>query len=182
LTGTGFALLLLTASGCPGTLDPSEFPNPTAGAAGTGSSTPGTAGTGSGTGVAGTGGGGTFPGCADAIKILTAGAPYHTCNIAGACHDMNGAAAGLDMASPGWETKLVGKVPPTSATGVCYKDATYKTKAYIVAKTNPAQGLFLDKLKMAVCAGGARMPNTGDYLTAAEMTCIQQWADKLANQ
>ena len=94
------------------------------GAVGCGSSSnpdnTGTAGSG-GTGAGGTSGGGTSGGgttgtactLADVNRIfLTTQTPQNTgCTVAQACHDSNGSAAGLDLQSAGWQTKLVGKSP-----------------------------------------------------------------------
>src|SRR5450432_1335234 len=76
---------------------------PGSGSAGAGSA--GSAGP-AGTGITSQGGGGV--GC-DITPIIT-GNP-HNCTIAGACHDAQGSAAGLDLASPGLETRLLGGMP-----------------------------------------------------------------------
>src|SRR5262245_35338879 len=46
-------------------------------------------------------------GCDGAYTIFQT----HMCALAGACHDSNGSAANLDLASLGWEARLVGGSP-----------------------------------------------------------------------
>lgn len=184
LTGTGLALFVLGSvglSGCPGTLDESEFPPASAGTAGTsgGAGTTGAAGTGAAgttgtagtTGAAGTGSGAV--GCAEAPAIFEA----KGCATAGACHDKDGAGAGFKMAPTGWEKNLVGMKP--KAGGVLASMCLASTVPYLTAKSNPATGLFIDKLKNARPACGDQMPSIGEKLTATEMTCIQNWANKV---
>jgi hypothetical protein len=194
LGALGATLVAISLTGCPGTLDPSKFPLPmmgaagTTGAAGTGAAGTGAAGTGAagtgaaGTGAAGTGAAGTgaLPGCATAQALFDS----HMCTLAGACHDATGAAANFKMAPAGWETHLVGVNPAGGGAtpSICAKDAAFMMMPYIVAKSNPATGLLISKLKGAVCApAGARMPNLGTVFTATELQCIQDWATKLAN-
>jgi hypothetical protein len=95
------------------------------------------------------------------------------CATAG-CHDATGSAAGLDMKSAGLETRLLGKMPPGGGTtfpSVC----SGMNKIYLVAGSNPASGLFIDKLTSSPGCG-AQMPYTGAKLSTAETNCIKSWA------
>jgi hypothetical protein len=172
----GTALLTVVAAGCPGTLDPTLFPPPMSGTAGTvGMGAAGTTGA-AGTGAAGTG---AITPC-DAMPIFV----KYSCTLVGSCHDAMGSAAKLDMATAGWEKTLVGKVPPgggaMATPSLCATGAT-ATVPYIKAGSNPATGLFVDKLTKTPPPCGAVMPNIGGPLTAMEKTCVIQWATVLAN-
>jgi hypothetical protein len=177
LGALGSALFAICLTGCPGTLDPTLFPPPMTGAAGTTAA----AGTTGGAGTTGMGGtGGALPGCANAQALFDS----HMCSLAGACHDATGAAANFKMAPAGWETHLVGVAPVGggNTASICFADPAFKTMPYIAAGTKPATGILMAKLRGAVCAPmGARMPNLGTVFTAMEIQCIQDWADKLAN-
>ncbi|HET6279543.1 MAG TPA: DUF1585 domain-containing protein [Polyangia bacterium] len=108
-------------------------------------------------------------GCAMAPTILVA------CT---GCHNAQAAPAfgGLDMATPGWEKKLVGAPPAAGAPGTnaCNKSLNY------LNRTQPATGLFLDKLK-ATPPCGAQMPlaTVAAPLSATEMACVQKWANNV---
>lgn len=94
------------------------------------------------------------------------------------CHDAQAAPAfgGLDMATPGWERKLVGAPPPAGAPGTnaCNKSLNY------LNRTQPATGLFLDKLKASPPCG-AQMPlaAVAPPLSASELACVQKWANNV---
>jgi hypothetical protein len=161
-------LLLVMCQGCAGELDRSyDWPT---GSGGAGSG--GIGGGGSGGGGVGDGGMSAARGCAEAPGIFT----KHSCT---ACHDASGAFANFDMASPGWETRLVGVRPKgggKASPSVCASPA----RDYLVAGSVPATGLFLDKLKPTTTTScGLQMPSTLDYLSADELTCVQRWADAL---
>src|SRR3954464_12025315 len=53
------------------------------------------------------GGGGSGGGACDPTPIFT----MKSCSGMTICHDANGSAANFNMASPGWETHLVGVIP-----------------------------------------------------------------------
>ena len=158
--GTGIALLVFAMTGCPGTLDPKEFPAPVTGTAGT-------------TGVAGTGVGGTTgtggAGCATIQKVWD----DHFCSIGG-CHDA-ASPTNFKMAPAGWEANLVGKTPMGGGTSMCGGN----TMAYIIKGPAPVGGLLLNKLKNKTPACGAQMPNLPPVLNATELDCVQKWADQL---
>jgi hypothetical protein len=118
---------------------------------------------------------------ADVNKILITTTSNLTtgCTVIGSCHDNAGSAAGLDLTSVGWQTKLVGKSPST-AVGA----ATTKTMCagpgdnyvYLKAGSNPAEGLFIDKIKPGATAPcGVHMPNFGVELSATQFACIQSY-------
>jgi hypothetical protein len=101
----------------------------------------------------------------------------HSCT--GLCHASAitpVAGGGFDMVTPGWEKKLVGSGPPSAApeTNACLGEGLN-----YLNKTQPATGLFLDKLKPTVPCGQA-MPIIGGVLSPGELACVQRWADGLA--
>jgi hypothetical protein len=159
-------------AGCPGTLDPSQFP--LSGAAGM----PG--------GMAGTtGAAGSLPGC-DVSNLVTT---KYACSVDSVCHGAKDPAANLDMVTAGWEASLVGTVPKGGgvlAKSICFDDPAFKTMPYIVKGSYPATGLLMTKLKMATCVNpagtkGALMPSGAVApMPKADMDCFQAFADKLA--
>jgi hypothetical protein len=160
-----------TAGGSPG--------SGSAGAGGSGSAGPAAPGSGSagGTGTAGAGQTGAAGGC-DITPIITATA--HNCTLAGACHDAHGSGAGLDLASAGLEARLLGGTPRafTNSPGgesMCANQG----RMYLVPGSQPAVGLFLDKIGPADAPCGAHMPSLGSRLNATELACIQRWANKV---
>lgn len=156
----GVLVTSLGAMGCPGTLDPSLL--------GSGPGTGGSSGTG------GTGG----PDCTGAMDgaTLVAG----SCASLG-CHDTADApisAAGLDLtvnATIG--ARLVGVVSPgNTAAGSACGGSTYLQKG-----SNPAAGLFIDKIKgTQSCGLGMPFPGGSSFLLPpAQQACIEQWAEGL---
>jgi hypothetical protein len=181
LSALGITLLSAFVTGCPGTLDPSFTQGGTAGA----------------TGTAGTGAAGMPAAACDltAVSALT-GMDKYSCTQGG-CHDNTGSAANLDMTSPGWETHLVGQVPKGGGAlskSDCANDAAFKTMPYIVAKSNPVDGLLIRKLSAAtnaiVCSdpantqqpkGTSMPPFPFPPVTPQDLDCFKSWATKLAN-
>jgi hypothetical protein len=138
-----------------------------------------------GTGAGGSGGGGGSGAPCDATPIFVK--MTHTCTLAGACHDAAGSAANFSMATTGWQNSLVGKAPPGgSPTHDATLDSKCSTmsvppvtgKVYLTVGSNPATGLFLEKL-MGIPSCGAKMPNLGSPLDATELACVQSWANGL---
>jgi len=164
--------LLASVTGCPGTLEnPEKFPPPVSGVAGTmGGAGSGAAGT---TGAAGSG----VTGDCDAMPIFV----NRSCSIDGACHGAM-PAAGFDMKTAGWETMLVGKMPPGGGSGATASKCMAAGMPYLVKGSNPATGLFIDKLTKAIPTCGAAMPNIGDPLNATEKDCLIKWATKLTTK
>jgi hypothetical protein len=148
--------------GCPGSLDPSIM----RGAGGT-------------SGGGGTGGTVTC----DVTSIFTQPVGYG-CATTG-CHDTADAplaAAGLDLtlnATIG--SRLVGVASPgdTNASGA----QACAGKIYLDPMSNPATGLLIDKITLpdnsaGLC--GLAMPYPGtSRLSAAQQTCVEQWAEGL---
>ena len=153
--GLSAVLLALGAAGCPGTVDPSLWPT-AAGSAGAGSP----------------GAGGAGVQACDPAPIFAA----KLC-AAGGCHDANGTAANFDMASDGWQTRLVAVNPKGAglSPSMCAANGPY-----LVAGMQPATGLFLDKVKPNTTpACGVLMPQVGTKLDVADFECVQSWANAL---
>ncbi|HEX4404774.1 MAG TPA: hypothetical protein VH560_08090 [Polyangia bacterium] len=139
-----------------------------------------------GTGTAGSGGGAGGAACTlDQVNtIFTGSTANHNCTTALACHDASGSAAGLDLASVGWQTKLVGMGPTTGAGA-----ANYMTKCggmgfkYLNAGSKPATGFFLDKInpQMTTPPCGDPMPQLFARLSTSEFACVQSWATTLTS-
>jgi len=145
----GALFLTVGLGGCPGTLDPSLLD--------------------AGLGRGGSSGGGGSGGqtAADAPAIFA----KYMCSQNG-CHDSAGTSSGFDMASSGWETRLVG-VNPKSTSQLCATNGPY------LGSTLPAMGLFLGKLTSSPPCG-VQMPFLGPtYLSAAEVAIVQTWANGL---
>jgi hypothetical protein len=93
-----------------------------------------------------------------------------------------GAAAAFPMATADWESKLVGVMPKGGGTiaSQCM-GAAGGNKPYLVKGSNPAEGLFIDKLKNPPPCGD-EMPLLTGPISAADMTCIMQWATALTTK
>jgi len=132
------------------------------------------------TGTGGSGGGGGSGGRCNALPLFNSTSPMHTCSVVGACHDGQGSAAGLDLLTPGWQNHLVGRAPSATAGAMSLMSmCANKGFVYLVAGSNPATGLFLDKLKTTPPCG-VHMPNLpGSDFSATELACIQDWATGL---
>jgi hypothetical protein len=153
--------------GCPGSLDSSLLNNGT-GAGGT-----------SGGGGGASGGTGTC----DVTAIFTQPVGYG-CATSG-CHDTASAplsAAGLDLtlnATIG--SRLVGVASPGNTTAGGAQACGGQT--YLDPMSNPATGLLIDKITLPsnspdLC--GLAMPYPGtSRLSAAQQTCVEQWAEGL---
>jgi hypothetical protein len=74
--------------------------------------------------------------------------------------------------------RMVGKVAPGGGAGTLASMCGGMNRVYLNPGSNPATGLFIDKLK-ANPPCGARMPNIGVELSAAELACVQTWANGL---
>jgi hypothetical protein len=153
--------------GCPGSLDPSLLNN--------GSGTGGTSG--------GSGGGSGGTATCDVTSIFTQ--PVGAGCATSGCHDTASAplsAAGLDLtlnATIG--SRLVGVASPgdTTAGGAMACGG----QIYLDPMSNPATGLLIDKITLpngssSLC--GLAMPYPGtSRLSAAQQTCVEQWAEGL---
>jgi hypothetical protein len=96
-----------------------------------------------------------------------------SCALPG-CHGANSAGgAKLDLASAGVAGRLLGQGPSTDASaGALCTDAG---KPYLVAGSNPATGLLMDKMDAAKLMCGSPMSLLGQ-LTSAQLTCLSAWA------
>ena len=113
------------------------------------------------------------PGCATAASIFST----HTCTTV--CHLAANAVTnggGFDMTTAGWEKKLIGNGPPDSApkTNMCKG----KNLVYLEAGTQPAVGLFIQKVKPNPPCG-VQMPMLLAPLSSDEIACIQQWSNNV---
>jgi pilus assembly protein FimV len=140
------------------------------GSAGSGGTTGTGGGSGGSMGTAGTGGGGPC----NAMSIFA----MHSCAFPGACHDASGTSAGFNMATPGWEKNLVGKVPQGGGAAGFSSACKSSGMPYLMAGSVPAQGLFLKKLQPKPPCG-SEMPVLTTYLTPDELACVQTWANSL---
>jgi hypothetical protein len=86
------------------------------------------------------------------------------------CHSASSKRGDLDLESPDPGPRLVGVVPDGLNDSKCAGQG-----AYLVAGSNPAAGLFFDKLAITPPCGD-RMPNRGVYLSANQVACLQEWA------
>ena len=141
----GAVAAAVLAAGCAGDLDPSLIP----------------------LGQGGSGGGGAT--ACDAPKMVFTA----SCALTG-CHAANSAGgAGLDLASAGVAGRLLGKGPSTNVSGGALCDSA--GKPYLVAGSNPATGLLMDKMDAAKTTCGSTMSVLGQ-LTASQLTCLSDWA------
>ena len=114
------------------------------------------------------GGGGTSGGPCDAAPVLMA-----KCGYESLCHDARALTpGGLDLVTKPFD-RLLGQVPSGANSSQCAGNTT----PYLIAGSNPAMGLLLDKLSTAPPCGQP-MP-TLDSLTPTEVACIQSWATGL---
>lgn len=94
------------------------------------------------------------------------------------CHDAGATAqGGLNLTNDaGLAGRLLGVMPSGTNGSVC----TGVTTPYLVAGSEPAMGLLLDKMFATTlpCSGGNRMPSLGT-LGAPDITCINSWANAL---
>lgn len=140
--------VLAGLSGCAGELDPSLLQGAS--------------------GSAGSGGGGSAAAC-DAPQMVFAA----SCAIPG-CHAANPTSgAGLDLGSAGVVARLLGQGPSTNAAaGAACASAG---KPYLVAGSNPATGLLMDKMDAAKVTCGSTMSVLAQ-LTPSQLTCLSAWA------
>ena len=124
-------------------------------------------------GCGGGGGGGTT---CDVPALFTA----KSCAITG-CHSAMMPAANFDMVTAGWEMRMVGLAPPGGGPTMATSSLCANMgQTYLVAGSKPATGLFIDKLSKAPPQCGLKMPNIPLMdLSAAEIACVQEWANKL---
>jgi hypothetical protein len=118
-------------------------------------------GVGGGGGTSGGGmGGGPAPGCQTAIFA----------NQCASCHATGSGSAGLDLQSANPETRLVAQMSSTTANGGACEGMTL-----LVPGSNPAMGVFIDKISMNPPPCGFSMPY-GSLPTKADQDCLKAWA------
>jgi hypothetical protein len=109
----------------------------------------------------------------------TGGSSGNGCQVAvlaqqcAGCHAAGSGSAGLDLASPNPETRLVGKMTSTTNGGLC------GNMTLINAGVTPATGVFIDKITMATPPCGASMPY-GSLPNTADTACLVSWANSIA--
>jgi hypothetical protein len=120
-----------------------------------GSLDPGVGGGGDGGGTGGTTG---TPGCEVALLA----------NRCASCHGSASNSAGLDLQSANPGARLVGVTAFTGTGAAC------AGRNLLDPASNPATGVFIDKITLAVPCG-LTMP-VGSTLSMAEKTCLTTWA------
>jgi hypothetical protein len=106
------------------------------------------------------------------------------CTVINACHDNQGSAAGLDLITAGWQTKLVGGNPVANkGSQMSNYSACVGHGPYLMAGSKPAAGLIIDKLNPAVPTPpcGVHMPNLGVMLSATQFACVQSYFTTLTS-
>ena len=89
-----------------------------------------------------------------------------TCHVAGT----NGS-AGLDLASPNPEQRMLGKMGGSANLGgMC------TTMTLLVKGSTPAMGVFVDKITMSTPPCGASMPY-GSLPNSVDTACLVSWAN-----
>jgi hypothetical protein len=118
------------------------------------------------------------------IFTTTTANPVTSCTTINACHDNQGSAAGLDLASATWQTKLVGGNPVANmGSSMGNYSQCVGHGPYLMAGSKPAAGLIIDKLNPAVAKPpcGAHMPNLGVMLSASQFACVQSYFTTLTS-
>jgi hypothetical protein len=118
-------------------------------------------------GAGGSNGGGMGGSSGNGCQVAIFAGQCKSCHIAGG----NGA-AGLDLESPNPETRMVGKMGGSS--GSCM------SMTLLVANSNPAMGVFVDKITMSTPPCGSSMP-LGGLPSPADQACLTSWATMVAN-
>lgn len=147
-----FGLASVALAGCPGDLDPRL----------------------QGGGTAGTGG----QNACDAPAMVFDSQPNAKCASVG-CHDPMFKQGGLDLTNDaGLAGRLLGVMSDGSNGSRCGGGAS--TEPYLVAGSNPAAGLLLDKMFVKPPPCGDPMPSIG-MLTQQDTDCIKSWALSLTS-
>jgi hypothetical protein len=148
-------VVLSALVGCAGEIDPSLIP--------------GRGGGGSPLGQAGSGGGGGIAAVCDAPQMVFA----TSCAVPG-CHAASSiGGAGLDLVSAGVAARLLGQGPSTNvAAGAACANAG---QPYLVAGSNPAAGLLMDKMGTVTVTCGSSMSTFGQ-LSSSQLACLSAWA------
>ncbi|HXJ20201.1 MAG TPA: hypothetical protein VMT03_08210 [Polyangia bacterium] len=100
----------------------------------------------------------------------------NTCALS-ACHGSSNAVlnAGLVLTlDSSIGSRLIGVTSSGTGASLCGSN----TEPYLVANSNPAMGLLIDKIGTSVPCG-VPMPELGTALTAAQRQCVIDWATTL---
>ena len=98
----------------------------------------------------------------------------------GGCHNSTGDSANLNLTADGLAGRLVGKNPAGGGLLASMCANMTPAKVYLVAGSQPATGLFIDKIQPGYSGCGMRMPYGGSTaLTTDEISCIQSWANSV---
>ena len=104
-----------------------------------------------------------------------------TCAISG-CHSSNTSvalSAGLNLTvDSGIGSRLVGVKTTGKGNSMCGGN----TEPYLVAGSNPATGLLIDKLTQSTPPCGLQMPEVPGPLPQSQQQCIVEWATTLTKQ
>jgi hypothetical protein len=112
-------------------------------------------------GASGSGGsGGPVPGCETQVFQMQC----MSCHGTGTT-----GSGGLDLTSPNPETRLVGKMGGSINAAAC------QGMTLLVAGSNPATGVFIDKITMNPPPCGMSMPY-GNLPSKADTDCLKAWA------
>jgi hypothetical protein len=169
----GMLVSVLILSGCPGTLDPTQFNISGTGGNGTGGGTP----TGGSTGTGGSSGNCT--GGNDGVNIIMTNCATASCHIPGPLND--GLSGGLDLTvDANIGSRLVGVMSMgTSTNGSACMTST---SPYLDPGSNPATGLLIDKISSTHPPCGSFMPYASpSLLPSAQRTCLIEWATTLTS-
>jgi hypothetical protein len=82
----------------------------------------------------------------------------------------------MDLGSAGVAGRLLGQGPSTNVSGGAM--CTSAGKPYLVAGSNPATGLLMDKMDPDKVTCGSTMSVLGQ-LTASQLSCLSSWATAL---
>jgi hypothetical protein len=182
-----------TAGGSPSGVAGFGGPSGEAGTGGSPASATGAAGTAgaAGAGLSFLGTGGTVvpdnppPGC-DVRPLFFGPNSRYKCSETAICHDPNGGAANLSLATADWQNHLIGVVPKGGGTvpSICARDPMFKNMPYIIKGNPNGDGILLRKLMGPLCnyglEMGVQMPLIGNPLSAADLACAKQWTTALA--
>jgi hypothetical protein len=164
----GCSLLALLLVGCAGSLPPELLGD----GGGQGSGGNGGGGNGGGSGGAGVMDVTCSDGMKASVKIIM------TCGQTAICHDATAMAAGglvLNAANVLAANLVDKKAGTASAAGMMSSQCKAYPDPYLKKGSNPAMGLFLEKLKMTP-ACGASMPFAKPVLPQTDIDCLTMWA------
>jgi hypothetical protein len=179
----GMLVSVLMLSGCPGTLDPTQFN--TNGTGGSGSGTGGSNSTGGSNGTGGSSANCT--GANDPTTIIMMNCATASCHIPGPLNA--GASGGLDLTV---DANIRSRLVDVTSTGTVDNGSMCvgNTEPYLKSGSNPATGLLIQKIQSnpkcspsesPPCCGYA-MPYPGVVaLPAQQQTCLIQWATTLTS-